>query len=837
MGNLYRNTISNFIGGVSQQPARMMFPNQSKKLINYLLNPSDGLMKRPPTEHIARLMDAQTIHPLNHTIIKEDEQYTILFTGSGIKVFTLTGEEKSVYYGNVYEVTYTVNGTTTTAYTNVRGLKDASVVADTKLYSDIALKTELTSYTATNFKYTGNPIASVKSKILEYITTTNPLKELYACTIADYTFVLNKTVSTALLTGKFTNPHPASALIFIKQGDYTTDYTITIDGTERASYTTTSDVATTKTNAICTELYNDLVSGLETTNWTITKMNSCILLTKKDGTDFTIQTKDSNSDRNLYSFYNETDSMTNLPLVAPNGFIIKIIGEDVNIADDYYVQFKTADGTDFGTGSWQECCSPDMQYQIDATTMPHSLVREADGDFSFKTLDWADRGAGDEDSAPTPSFIGNTIQDIFTHKGRLAFLSVDKSIYSDTQNIFSFFKKTTLTELDTDPIDVGSNSKMVLLKHTLPFSEELLMFSESAEFSIKGGDVFSSSTVAIDLSMEYQCSRYCKPINAGSTAFFIFENGSYSRAYEIYTTSTYTLDARDITEQIPSYLPKNIYKIAGSTANNIACSLSTEQTDTIYMYNYYYSSESKAQSAWSEWTFNNAKILNADFNQNYLYLTVQYEDGIYLERMNFSPKAKEDGLNYLFYLDRKVYLDSSDLTYDSTTDTTTFTKPYPIVNTPIILNSKGFPLEYTITGNTISVSGEYTKLIIGNTYLSDWIMGTIYLRQQSSNGSSQVKEGLLMLKDINLNYANTGYFKITVTPKYSTQITSEFEFTGKILGMESSTLEQIPISDGTFTLPITSRNEDIDIEVTNDSYLPSCFVALEWLGDFIVRGE
>jgi hypothetical protein len=772
---LVRDTIANFIGGISQQPDKMMFPNQSKKLVNYLLNPSDGLLKRPPTEHIARLMDAQAIHPLNHTIIKEDQEYTILFTGTGIKAFTLTGQEK------------TVNISTGTS---------------------------------------------------DYITTNQPLKDLYAVTIADYTFVLNKNKVTAMKSNVFTNPHPASALIFIKQGDYATDYSITINGTEKANYTTSSsDVTQTKTNSICTELYNDLVSGLGTTDWTITKMNSCILLTRKDGADFTIQTKDSNADRNLYSFYKETDNMTNLPLIAPNGFIIKVVGEDVNINDDYYVQFHTADNSDFGTGSWQECCSPDMKYQIDATTMPHALVRESDGTFTFKALEWADRGAGDEDSAPTPSFIGNTIQDIFTHKGRLAFLSVDKSIYSDTQDIFSFFKKTTLTELDTDPIDVGSNSKMVLLKHTLPFNEELLMFSETAEFSIKGGDVFSNKSVAIDLSMEYQCSRHCKPINAGSTAFFLFENGEYTRVYEIYTTSTYILDARDITEQVPSYLPKEMYKIAGSTANNIACFLSTKESNAIYVYNYYYSSESKAQSAWSKWTFDNTKILNVDFNQNYLYLTVQYDDGIYLERMNFSAKAKESNLDYLFFLDRKVYLDADDLTYNETTDTTTFTKPYPIINELTVLEERGFPLDFTVNGNTVSVSGQYDKLVIGNSFNSTWTMGKIYLRQQSSNGSMKVKEGLLMLRDINLGYAKTGYFKIKVTPKFDTQITSEFEFTGKILGMESSTLEQIPVSDGTFLLPIISKNEDVEIEVTNNSYLPSCFLSLEWLGDFIIRGE
>lgn len=769
---LVRDTVANFIGGVSQQPDKLMYPNQSKKLVNYLPMPSIGLKDRPPTEHIAKLTDALNKHPLCHTIIKENEEYEVILTGAGIKVFDLNGVEKTV---------------------------------------------------------------TIDTGCGAYITTNNPLKDLYAITIADYTFILNKTVTTALVNQTYPNPYWAAALIFIRQGNYTTDHIIKINGNVVASYTSTNDLATTKTNYIAQQLQSQLIANLGTTNWYINIVGSVICIQTKDGSEFTIQTEDSNANQDLYSFYKSADAINVLPTVAPNGFILKIVGEDVNKADDYYVQFETADGTAFGTGSWKECCSPTAKYRIDKTTMPHALIRQANGTFLFTTINWTDRGAGDEDSAPTPSFIGNTIQDIFTHKGRLAFLSLDKSIYSDTQDIFSFFKKTTVAELDTDPIDIGSNSKMVLLKHNLPFNEELLLFSETSVFSIKGGDVFSNSTVTCDLTMEYPCSRFVKPINAGGTGFFLFENGDYSRVMEIYITSTYSIDARDITEQVPSYLPANVYKIAGSTAQSLACFLSTNETNTIYVYNYYYSSEQKAQSAWSKWTFK-GKVLNVDFKENLMYLTIQYSDGIYLEKMNFTPKNKEANLDYLFYLDRKVYINT--VTKDTEEGTTSFTLPYPIQTgtTLTVLNNKGFPLDYTISGTTVTVVGLEDSLIIGNTFESSWEMPIVYYRQQTQNGT-KVVEGTLMLRDINLCYADTGYFKIIVTPEYSTNITSEFEFTGKIVGMKSSTIGQINVSSGTFLLPIIARNEEISIEVKNDSYLPSCFLSLEWLGDFIVRGQ
>lgn len=787
--SLVKDTISNFIGGISQQPDKMIFPNQSKRIINALLNPTYGLSKRPPTEHIKKVINSPlAIHPLIHTVLKEDEKYSVMLTGNGIRVFDFQGNEKAVYLENT----------------------------------------------------TNN-----------YITTNQPLKDLFVETIGDYTFIVNKKVKTALSNELSPDYYPNSALLFLKKGDFATDYKIFVNGICVASYTTegqkqqsfgvpdgtfnnvTTNGEAIKTTVIMSALYNQLISNLQ--GWTITINGSSIRLTNPHG-GFTIQTEDSNADSGLFCFYKEADDINDLPVSAPNNFILKIIGKGDSTVDDYYVKFQTADGSGWGKGGWQECVCPNIKYKINAETMPHALVRKADGTFSFKVVEWTERQAGDEDSIPTPPFIGNTIQCIFTHKGRLALLSGDKSIYSDTEDIFSFFKSTTLAELDTDPIDCNSNSKMVNLKHVLTYKETLLLFSDTSIFSINGGDVFSNSTVSIDLAMEYSCSKNCSPVGVGNTALFVYENGKHSRVREIYPSQT-GINARDITEQIPSYLPAGIYKIAISPVNNIACFLSTEQTEKIYINNFLYNDDEKVQSAWSEWSFNHTKILNIDFDENYLYLFCEYTDGIYFERIDFTAQQTENNLPFLFFIDRKTYINQT--TYNAEENKTIINKPYLNTNPLIVLDEKGFPLIITEQTNTnITVKGNYTKVIVGNCYLTLWEMPRIYYRQKNRDGSSKVKEGLLMLKDITLTFNGTGYFKTVITPKYTTSPTGEFVFTGKISGMETAKLEQIPISDDTFLIPVLSSNEDIkSIEIINDSHLPCCFTSLEWLGDLVVRGQ
>ena len=825
---LITDSISNFIGGVSQQPDKLMYPNQSKEMNNFLLNPARGAIKRPPTEHIKKLIDIQDKHIKTHIINKEDGKYEVLLTGSDVKVFDLEGNEKTLTFG---KPVYKVIKNETICYTDVEGNNTETVVENTVLYTDETLKTKYEfaeGESATNFTYNGK-VYPEETELKKYITTEQPLKSLKCVTVGDYTFVVNNMVSTKMLNKKFPDAYPNTALCFVKQGDYGCEYTLKVNDKQGYKKTSTSDVADCRTNVIADAVYTDLKKNLGETDFKYKKVGSTFTVQRKDKGKFIVQATDGNANSNFYAFYKKAEDLSQLPLVAPNGYVMKVIGENINIADDYYVKFETSDGSDFGNGSWQECPSPDIEYQIDKATMPHAIVRNADGTFTFKTIDWTDRPAGDEDSAKTPSFIGNCIQDMFCHKGRLGFVSEDRTCYSDVNDIFLFFKSTTLTELDTDAIDVGSNSRMSLLKFAVPYNKELMLFGENSEFLIQGGSSnFSNGTVSIEMLMEYACSPICKPVPVGSTVLFACDNGDYSKVYEVYTTDTYNVGAREISEQVSQYIPKGLYKIFASSENNIAGFLTDKASDTIFIYNYYYNGTNKAQSAWSKWVFKNTKILDAEFVNNFIYLTLQYSDGVYLEKININSLQGDGDLDFIVYLDRKQKLTVTDKTVNL---------DYVPVNDIQVVNPDGFPCEFSIENKTITLLNNYDYVYVGNPYESKWKLSSIYKRQTTQSGAMKVVEGILMLKDINLSYADSSYFKVNLIPAYSTAISSTLEFTGIIDGTVSATMNKITPYSSTFLIPVISRNNEIDIEIINDSYLPSCFLSLEWLGEFIIRGK
>ena len=93
---LISQSVKNLKGGISQQPDILRFPEQGAEQINGWSSETEGLQKRPPFIFTKTIGDAGFLGnaPLVHLINRDSiEQYYVVFTGSGIRVFDLNGKE------------------------------------------------------------------------------------------------------------------------------------------------------------------------------------------------------------------------------------------------------------------------------------------------------------------------------------------------------------------------------------------------------------------------------------------------------------------------------------------------------------------------------------------------------------------------------------------------------------------------------------------------------------------------------------------------------------------------------------------------------------------------
>lgn len=778
---LISSSIPNLVNGVSQQPFTLRLSSQAELQENGLSTTSQGLRKRPPTKHIKKILSGSVGNAFLHTINRDaSERYAVVVTNGDLKVFDINGNEKTVNFPN------------------------------------------------------GKA----------YLSAATPSTSFRAVTVADYTFLVNKTVTVTQSTSRATSRNP-EALVVVKVGNYGKTYKIKVNGGTVATYTTPdgSDPAHTaniSTDYIASMLYTDLTNNLA---WPITRYGSVIHIS--NSSDFTITTEDGFNNAAMLGIKDQVQKFSDLPANASvNNFAVEVIGDKQNGFDNFWVRFDST-----GTGAWKETIKPNELLGYNASTMPHTLVRESNGTFTFAPATWTNRAKGTINSNPDPSFVGRKITDLFFYRNRLGAL-VDESVCMSEAGEFFNFYRTTVTELlDSDPIDVTvSHTKVSTLLYALPYNKQLLLFSEQTQFVVDSGDLLTPKTISIKQSTEFECNTNCIPVGVGNNVYFAVNKGDYTGIREFFTNDdgTGTNDAIDITSHVPAYIAGNVYKIATSLNENLLAILSSNDRNSVWIYKYYWNRNEKLQSSWSKWTFPSGdQVLNIDFILSNAYLIIQRSDGVYLETLSVATGDIGANEPYTVHLDRKITVAKANMTFDGTyTNIPVAYLPGPITEgswEAVVATNQGKKAGIRValqsTGTGARIAGNYTDcdLIVGRKYSFRYKFSPITVKVDAGNSQKSDTTGRLQIRNLAVNYSDSGYFKTQVTP--SGRSTYEYVFTGKTLGLTSSTIGGTSLETGIFKFPVLAQNTEVDIEISSDAPLPVSLLSADWEGMYVKRSR
>ena len=808
--------IPTLLRGVSQAADSTKQPDHADIQDNANSSPVQGLTKRSGTQYVTTL-SSSTLGNVHVQTINRDvnERYVAVFSNGNIKVYDLAGNEKTVNKPD---------GTT-------------------------------------------------------YLNTSTPRDVIKTITIADYTFVVNTGITVEMDTA-VSPGNTTGAIVFFSQVSANTDYNVTVNSTNATYSTATTNL---KTSTVAADIKSDLDGGLS--GFTVTQNGPVLWIRKDDGSDFTIDANDSQGNTQITTVKNAVQRFSDLPTVAPNNFVVEVKGDDSSNFDNYFVKFVTNNGGTFEEGQWEETLKAGVTYKYNYDKMPHVLVRQADGNFRFARADgdtytissvdytlpkWGERTVGDEDSAPNSTFVGTKINNVFFFRNRLGFLADDNVILSRVSEFFNFFPETVTTVIDSDPIDVAaSHTKVAILKHALTMGEQLILFSDQTQFILESSsDTLTPKTANVIVTTEFENSTDASPVGSGSSIFFLTKKGSFAGVREYISQPDVAIrDAADVTIHIPKYIPSNIFKLAVSTNEDALILLGTDNPNKLYVNRWLYGENfSKILNSWSVYTLNAAKsIRNIDFIGTDLYLVVEEANGTTLEKIPFEADYKEANAEFEYHLDHKVTEATTgvSMAYNSTTDVTTFTIPYRLNGSMNIIGryladgetstyvnpqgttktlKPGQVIQTTNTSNgstaTITADGDYrnSKFIVGEPFEMHYRFSQQRLTQDAG-GSNQGEliSGRLQLHHFYIKYEDTGFFKVEVTPE--NRDTSTHKFTGQLLGAASSTIGQINLETGTFRVPIMSRADRVDIDVKNDTFLPTQLSSAEYEAMFHMRSR
>ena len=789
---LISQSIKNLKGGISQQPDILRYPEQGAEQINGWSSETEGLQKRPPLLFTKTLGDNSVLgsKPLIHLINRDAlEQYYVTFTGTTIKVHDLKG---------------------------------------------------------TSYSVTGD---------MAYVQTVDPRNDLRMVTVADYTFIVNRNVIVKSSgVNNYELDEKRSALINVRGGQYGRTLTIIINGSEvsvkiHSGSGAGAETASEQTDAqwLIEQLATKCRANSAWSGWTF-NTGAGYISVQATVDIVSITTKDGYGNQLMNAVMHTAQSFAKLPIEAPNGYTVQIVGDTSKTADQFYVQYDNVRKV------WKEVAGWGIETGFMSSTMPHALVRQADGSFKLQELPWATRTCGDDDTNPIPSLLDQKINDVFFFRNRLGFLAGENIVMSRTSKYFNLFPASVANLSDDDPIDVAvSHNRISILKYAVPFSEELLLWSDQAQFVLSASGVMSSKTVELNLTTEFDVSDAARPYGIGRGVYFASPRASYTslnRYYAIQDTSA-VKSAEDMSAHVPSYVPNGVFSIRGSGTENFVSVLTSNAKSKIFIYKFLYMEEQVVQQSWGHWEFgSNVEILACDSIGSSMFIVMRNQSNTWMSRVDFT-KNSIDFTNepYRIFMDNKksITIQSGNYNDDTYTTKVNVTEHYGhkvwqgkiyVVAEDGQVHDFDAPVDGWPNGEpVIDLVGDWTgqRVFIGLAINFRYVFSKFLIKKTADDGTTTTEDiGRLQLRRSWVNYEQSGAFIVEVE---NTSRLFKYEMAGARLGSGSLRVGALNVGTGQFRFPTSGNAQLNTVRLISDYTTPLNVIGCGWEGNYMRRSS
>lgn len=815
---LVSQSTKNLKGGISQQPDILRYPDQGAAQVNGWSSETEGLQKRPPLVFVKQLGGKNYLgaDPLVHYINRsEDEKYLVAFSGTGVKVFDMEGKEYTVHNNNA-----------------------------------------------------------------AYLKAPNPKQDLRMVTVADYTFIVNRNITVKNRSEKSTggtfNPK-SDCLIAVRGSQYGRTIKVTINGVDRVNFTLHDGAEawqgrTISTDKVIRYIVDQLTTGKTTegqgslpglghygvfeyvtttplpSSWTVQGMDGFVYIKAPAGQQIdTITTTDGYSDQLVYPVTHYVQTTAKLPLNAPDNYYIKVVGEAEGTADQYYLKF------DKDARVWREAIGWNAILGFQKDTMPHALIRRSDGNFEVKALDWSDKEAGDDDTNPDVSLVDRTISDVFFFRNRLGFVSGENIVMSRTGRYFKLYPASVAAISDDDPIDVAvSYNRVVDLQFAVPFTEELLLWANGAQFILTAQGILSPKTVELNLSTQFSVHTGARPVGIGRNVYYASPRATFTSINRYFTVQDVSgvKDSDNMTAHVPNYIPNGVFSLGGSSTENYLSVITTGAPSRVYLFKFLFDNGEAIQQSWSHWDFGaNVNVRAFTVDDSCVNLILENGVSTQMAKVEFTRHTIDlPDEPYRAYLDMKKRYVIPSGSYNIDTNLTT-------LNLRTIYQADFFQGEVAIlepdgkitlhqpkggswnANPEIVLNGnmEGVTIIIGFTFKFIYEFSKFLIKKDASDGSTATEDiGRLQLRRAWVNYENSGAFVINVD-NGSRMFT--YDMAGARIGTPNLRVGRLNVGTGQYKFPVAGNALNQTVTIISDNTTPLNIIGCGWEGNYLRRSS
>jgi hypothetical protein len=456
--------------------------------------------------------------------------------------------------------------------------------------------------------------------------------------------------------------------------------------------------------------------------------------------------------------------------------------------------------------------------------------------------------------------VGNTIQDIFLFNNRLGFLTEDNVSMSQAGDYYNFYHKSATTVTAADPIDLSCASiKPAVVRSVVPVTQGLLLFSDNQQFLMEAENgAWTPANCSISTIANYECDRYIKPIDLGSTVLYVSRNQSWARAFEIFVRGQRETPAvTETTKVVPEWMPQDITDSSGSAQNGLWVASSRTST-SMYMYRFYEQGDERPMAAWVKWSLP-SNVIHTSTQNDVLYVLTSGTEGYVVNQYKLVLAPSTGGLINILgntvdpHVDAWCEVTDATMaspvpptapTYNQVTDTTKVYLPTYFNTSKVIryvvgllkVGSPGSESGYTNTATLLTdgggtyfnvpgdVSGNY--IYVGYEYNMEVTLPRYYysLGQQGVDFTAVTTTSRMAF------YTGLGgdiYFSIKDRSR------PEWASIGGAQIADFYSANTSPFRDAyVYKVPIYQRPDNYTMKVTSNTPFPVSLVAMQWEGQY-----
>jgi hypothetical protein len=630
------------------------------------------------------------------------------------------------------------------------------------------------------------------------------------------------------------------------------DYTFSYSSEHQISYTTPLD-QTAGALSVSTIVSTLAASINALAEYSATPVGNVIYVKRDDTREFNIMTRGGTANNALTGIKGQVNDVSMLPAQCVAGVVLKVRNTADAEADDYYVKFVPSSSNIPGAGSWEETVKPGTTTDLNNSTMPHALIREANGDFTVRPLSstyddalfWSGREVGDEKTNPDPSFVGRKIKEVFFFMNRLGFLADDAVVLSQPGDYFNFFVGSAIAVSDADPIDMtASATKPAILKAAIGTSKGLLLFAENSQFLLATTEsAFGPSTVKMTEIANYAYTSNIKPLETGVSVMFSTEANTFSKVFEMAVDS---IDNRplvaDNTRIAPEYIPPDL-TLACSSPNNSLVAFGND-SDTLWIFKFFNSGNERSLAGWCKWVLP-APVRLFDYAHDSGYIVMRNGSDYILCKLEMLDDPDTSPINafgskFVPRLDN--YLLKSKVVTQTTGDFTKVRFPsgsYVAGSVPnIILTVDGVSTVFQRPAIQQDGTGYY--VVVPNSISEkDFILGLEYNMSITlpsfwvTSDKRSDRKNIPIVETAYLDLYYSGRYTVTVDKTGYDSVTIDLDVTPSDIYMANQAALQETTSKA---IPVFSRGDFVSITIDAPDPLPASITSYSWEGHYSNRG-